>query len=371
MIISTTRKYPADWRELVDKTQTRLSQPFDLADRYFGAPSTVRRYAIGKNNETAQLSTLVTLHGVIDDFATETSSWRGIPVVKTSNVPKDALIANCSTSISPVAVLRHLAKHGLYNVIGLHQLIVAAAGKLAWPWFAASMRRELDEHGDAWSRIHDTLADDESRRTLLDVVRFRLSCDPGYMQDYAVRVQEQYFEDFMEFSGETFVDAGGFDGDTSEGFATRYPDYRKIILFEPSSINMRAARHRLTSYRDIEYRPVGLSDSAGTLSFNQEAGSASAVSNSGSDRIQVDTLDSSVDEPVSFIKMDLEGWEIRALRGSMRHLAQDRPKLAIAVYHDSPDFRLVYQLVEELDHNYRCYLRQYTQGWSETVMYFV
>lgn len=369
-MISTVSKHPVNWPEVIEKTHARLSQPADLANRYFEAPRTVRRYAIGKNNETLQLNGLATLHGLIDDFTEEGGTWHGIPIVKTNDVPKDALIANCSTSISPVAVLAHLAKHELRNVVGLHQLIVAAGGKLAWPWFVTSMRKELEEHGDAWARIYGALADDESRSTLMDIVHFRLSCDPTYMQAYTVRLQEQYFEDFMQFSGEIFVDAGGFDGDTSEGFATRYPDYRKIILFEPSSVNMRAARQRLAGYRDIEYRPLGLSDVAGTVGFNQDAGSASAVTNSGFDTILVDTLDAVVDEPVSFIKMDLEGWEIKALRGSMRHLAHDRPKLAIAVYHDSPDFRLVYQLVEEIGHNYRCYLRHYTQGWSETVMFF-
>jgi hypothetical protein len=69
--------------------------------------------------------------------------------------------------------------------------------------------------------------------------------------------------------------------------------------------------------------------------------------------------------------MDLEGWEMKALEGSRNHISRDRPKLAIAVYHDAPDFRLVHQFVGEFKHNYKCYLRHYTQGWSETVMFFV
>jgi FkbM family methyltransferase len=360
-----------DWQKLSKEALAQMNQPFDLANRFFEAPLAVRRYAIGKNTETTQLNNLVPLHGVIDDFGTDASAWQGIPIVKTTDIPKDALVANCSTSISPVAVLGHLAKHGLFNVVGLHQLIAASAGKLAWPWFVATMHKELNEHADAWELLYDALADHESRQTLLDVVRYRLSCNPGYMQSYTVRVQEQYFEDFMQFSGETFVDAGGFDGDTSEGFAKRYPDYRKIILFEPSPKNMAAAKQRLSGYRDIDYRPVGLSDASGTLGFNQDAGSASAVARSAQTTVQVDTLDAAVEERVSFIKMDLEGWEMKALQGSTRHLMEHRPKLAIAVYHDSPDFRLVHQFVGEFGHDYRCYLRHYTQGWSETVMYFV
>jgi FkbM family methyltransferase len=359
------------WRELSSEALTRLDQPSDLAKRFLDMACEAPRYAIGKNRDTEQLNALVQLQGVIDDFAAGVRSWCGIPLVPTSAVPKDAIVANCSTSISPVAVLKHLSTQGLQQVVGLHELVPAAAGRLAWPWFATSMRKELDEQAEAWARLYDALSDDVSRRTLLDVVRFRLSCDPSYMQGYVVRTQDQYFEDFMHFSEETFIDAGGFDGDTSEGFAKRYPDYRKIILFEPSPKNLLAARQRLSGYKRIEYRPVGLSDSKATLGFDPDAGSASSITCSARAAIHVDTLDALVTERVSFIKMDLEGWEMKALQGSCRHIAKERPKLAIAVYHDSPDFRLVHQFVTMFGHNYRCYLRHYTQGWSETIMYFV
>lgn len=360
-----------NWRELAREALIRLDQPSDLAKRFLNMTCEAPRYVIGKNHDTEQLNALVQLQGVIDDFAAGMTSWHGIPLVPTSAVPKDAIIANCSTSISPVAVLKHLSTQGLQQVVGLHELVPAAAGRLVWPWFATSMRKELDENADAWNQIHDSLVDDTSRRTFLDVIRFRLTCDPAYMSEYTVRVQDQYFEGFMQFNDEVFVDAGGFDGDTSEGFAKRYPDYRKIILFEPSKKNMEAARRRLSGYRDIDFRPFGLSDKAGTLGFNEGAGSASAVAASATTSIQVETLDATVPDPVTFIKMDLEGWELKALRGSEHHIASERPKLAIAVYHDSPDFRLVHQFVAKFDHNYRCHLRHYTQGWSETIMYFV
>lgn len=359
------------WRQLAGETLARLDRPSDLAKRFLNEPCDAPRYAIGRNHHTEQLNALVRLHGVIDDFASGVLSWHGIPLVPTSAVPKDAIVANCSTSISPVAVLKHLSTQGLQQVVGLHELIPAACGRLAWPWFATSMRKELEENADAWDHILDFLVDETSRRTFLDVVRFRLTCDPAYMAEYTVRVQDQYFEEFMQFHDETFVDAGGFDGDTSEGFARRYPDYRKIILFEPSPKNMEAARRRLSGCRDIDFRPLGLSDVAGILGFNEGAGSASAVAASATTSIQVETLDTAVTDPVTFIKMDLEGWELKALRGSARHIANERPKLAIAVYHDSPDFRLVHQFVATFGHKYRCYLRHYTQGWSETIMYFV
>jgi FkbM family methyltransferase len=151
-----------------------------------------------------------------------------------------------------------------------------------------------------------------------------------------VRFDEQYFEDFLDLREEVFVDAGGFDGDTTEQFCRRVPDYRRVHFFEPSPINMARARQRLAAFPRIDFRQVGVSDVAGTLQFDPGAGSASAVSAAGTQTIEVDRLDDLVEGPVSFLKMDLEGWELHALRGAARTIRQQRPKLAIAVSRGQP-----------------------------------
>jgi hypothetical protein len=134
---------------------------------------------------------------------------------------------------------------------------------------------------------------------------------------------------------------------------------------------MERARARLGGLRSISFIESALSDAEGSLSFVPDAGSASAVGGSGSCRIPATTLDIRVQEAVSFIKMDLEGWELKALEGARRHLLEDYPKLAIAVYHHPGDFWRIFEFVKALRPDYRVYLRHYTEGWSETVMYFV
>jgi FkbM family methyltransferase len=215
------------------------------------------------------------------------------------------------------------------------------------------------------------MADEPSRQTFLDVVRYRLTANAQFMGNYAVRMKDQYFEPFLDLRSEVFVDAGGFDGDTTEEFCRRYPDYKKVLLFEPSQRNMRAAKIRLEGHRDISFWAEALSDRPGSMTFNAEAGSASAVTSGPGEAVRVNTLDRAVTEPVSFIKMDLEGWELKALAGCERHIRDDRPKLAIAVYHRAADFRTVPQYVRSIHPDYKLYLRHYTQGWSETVMFFV
>lgn len=359
-----------DLQELTQKTLDQLQSTTELAKAFLDKNRADRRYAVGKNAETMRVHQLVNLDGIIDDFSKNASDWNGIPLIQTQYVPKDAFIVNCSTSISPVAALNHLKTSGFKNIICLHELIIAADGKLPWPDFVQAQRKEIGEHLVVWQEIYDSLFDDISRQTLIDAIQFRLTADPKYMKSHSVRLAEQYWEDFMNYSDEVFVDAGGFDGDTAQAFADRYTDYRKILFFEPSAKNMAAARTRLATYENIAYYPIGLSNTAGILQFNQDAGSASSVSSSGGANIVVDTLDAAVQEPVSFIKMDLEGWEMNALAGARDHIQKSKPKLAIAVYHNSADFRLIYQFIKQFEHQYRIFLRHYTQGWSETIMFF-
>ncbi len=294
-----------------------------------------------------------------------------MPAVATAGLPADAIVLNCSTSISPVAVEQRLSGAGVRSIVSLHELIRAAGGAIEWPEFVRQQREDWRAFEGEWCDLFASLEDGPSAQTLLDVLRYRLTADSQFMQAYAVRVKDQYFEPFLDLRSEVFVDAGGFDGDTTEEFCRRHPDYRKVLLFEPSARNMRAAKIRLDGHRDISFWPEGLSDSPGSMTFNPEAGSASAVTSGPGEEIQVTTLDLAVAEPVSFIKMDLEGWELKALAGCERHIRDDRPKLAIAVYHQAADFRTVWRYARSIHPDYRVYLRHYTQGWSETVMFFV
>lgn len=353
---------------LVKDSLKRASKVTPLAVKFLH-DRTMQKYAMGRNDDVLAIHKVRPLDGLVDDYYTG-EDWNGIPIIKSNQLPHGSIVINCSTSIAPVKVEQVLGRLSHAHSLGLHEVIAAAEGQIDWPQFVIQQRIEISEHFTVWNAMYEQMADEISRQTLIDVLLFRLTADPRYMRKYRVLIEDQYFEPFMDYREEVFVDAGGYDGDTTEEFAKRYPDYRKVIFFEPSSKNMAAAKNRLASVRDVDYRSIGLSDSAGILSFNATAGSASAVQNTGDQHIVVDTLDHAVDEPVTFIKMDLEGWEMKALAGAQRHIDTNRPKLALAVYHQAADFRLIHDYVRSFNHGYKIYLRHYTQGWSETVMFF-
>lgn len=344
----------------------------NLIAEFLSAGKEGSRYLLGRNEHSRALAQVVEVDGFIDDFSCPGEFWEGKRVVHGDEVPSDAIVVNCSTSISPISAHHRVAELPVKGVLSYADLLWAAPERVPIPDFIAQTERDLAENQSQWRQMSEWLADDLSRKVLNDVLRYRLSGDYRVMADYSVRFDEQYFEPFLHLGeGEIFVDAGGFDGDTTEEFCRRYPDYGKVYLFEPSQEMIERAKSRLAGYRGIEFIAKGLSDVAAELAFDDKSGSASSIIEEGASRIGVTTLDDEVADKVTFIKMDIEGWEIPALAGCKKHIMEDHPVLAISVYHKASDFWRIPKYVFALRKDYDLYLRHYTEGWSETVMFFV
>jgi hypothetical protein len=86
---------------------------------------------------------------------------------------------------------------------------------------------------------------------------------------------------------------------------------------------------------------------------------------------EVVDLDSAVDAPVTFLKMDIEGAEQSALRGAEKTIKKHRPILAVCVYHKVEDIWEIPTYIHNIMPDYKLYLRHYTHSATETVCYGV
>lgn len=207
-----------------------------------------------------------------------------------------------------------------------------------------------------------------------------LIIDAGKMIDEANKIQ--YF-DLPELKNhkiedEVFVDAGAFDGQTSAMFVQWAGKYKKIFALEPDPQNREKCKKTLEAL-DAEYEilPFGAWDKPEQLSFVSGLNGASHV---GDDRqedtekqiiVQADKLDDLIHEKVSFIKMDIEGAEINALKGAEKTIKTYKPKLAICVYHKKEDIWEIPRLILSYVPEYKIYLRHYSLSKDETVLYCV
>jgi hypothetical protein len=122
----------------------------------------------------------------------------------------------------------------------------------------------------------------------------------------------------------------------------------------------------------IEMINKGLWSEATTLRFNDTNSGNSRVDDSGKDKIDVCTIDKSVDtDRVTFIKLDIEGAELEALKGAKETILRNKPRLAICVYHKPEDILEIPLYLQEIMPEYKFYLRHDTIGINGTVLYAV
>ena len=172
---------------------------------------------------------------------------------------------------------------------------------------------------------------------------------------------------------EIFVDAGSFDGATSLAFLDWCGEsIGKIWAFEPEKKNAQICEANMKKAQGGGYNiiPFGLWNKKETLHFQSGASGASRIIEDGDSSIEVNCLDAMLNkEPITFIKMDLEGAEYNALLGAEKTIKEYKPKLAISIYHKPEDIWELPQLILKMNPDYHFYFGHYSIAAAETVLY--
>ena len=150
-------------------------------------------------------------------------------------------------------------------------------------------------------------------------------------------------------------------------------DFKKVICFEADSKNVKKCRCTLEKATDkFDIIPKGAYSKEGFLGFDSKGNGASTESEKSDNTIQITTIDKTLaSERPTFIKMDIEGSELEALRGAEETIKKYKPKLAISVYHKMEDIVSIPEYILSLNLDYKLYLRHYSLGGYETVLYAI
>lgn len=338
-----------------------------LLDRLFSREESV--YLLGRNDLARQLIKKINVIAIVDDFF-KASQWEGLQVKKINDIPSGAIVISCSYSVFPVTAIKRIKDHGAQCLTFLELHNDRRFG-LTFP-FLDDARVDYITHKAQYEALRSSFNDEKSKSVLDNLINFRNTGSFQYMEGFSVDMSGQYFSSLVSFHDhEVFIDAGAFDGQTTREFIKRCPNYKSAYIFEPSSSNLEKAKDNLKDFEHIHFIDKGLSNKKETLRFNSSAGSASSISDDGDVIIEVDSLDNLVSEKVTFIKMDIEGAESLAIEGAKNHILNDHPKMAIAVYHKPYDLWKIHLQVLAIRDDYDLYLRHYTEGTDETIMYFI
>jgi FkbM family methyltransferase len=333
--------------------------------------NSIKKYILGRNDNASELSQVVNIEAYVDDF-TQDLEWRDKPVIRIADIDTNSIVASCSLAIYPQSALNSLKQCGVKYILNYLEICRYANHKQLTNNFMDSAEKDLKFNFKKYEDLYGKIKEKESLNVLTNLLNFRKNKELSYLKEYRVDIVGQYFEDFLSLQdGEVFVDAGGYDGQTSLEFIRYCPRYKKIYLLEPSNKILKKAKKNLTKFSNISFIGKGLSNCAKLLKFDENSGSANRLTPTGDVDVAVDTLDNLIREKITFIKMDIEGSEGKAIEGARKHIQIDHPKLAISVYHKPDDFWKLAEQVLAIRDDYTLYMRHYTEGTDETVLFFI
>lgn len=242
----------------------------------------------------------------------------------------------------------------------------------------------IKDHISDFERAYKRMSDKKSQEVFVNILNYKITKNEKYLtklQNYVDDEKSQYFDSgiFEFLPNERFLDIGAYIGDTFETLDKIYRDswehyygleadekiYRKLV----GTLKKSQKEEKCSIYNAAAW------DSNTTLYFESNAGS-STVSNHQTE-LQIPVSAKKVDElleheKVTFVKMDIEGAEMNALRGMKRLIQENKPVLAICVYYLRDDYYKITDFIESiLPEEYTFYMRQYRYTPTETVCYGV
>ncbi|HOI60829.1 Methyltransferase FkbM domain protein [anaerobic digester metagenome] len=158
------------------------------------------------------------------------------------------------------------------------------------------------------------------------------SCALGTYEQHIATVLQSRLRD-----GTTFFDIGANVGYYTLFASTLVGDSGRVISFEPEPENMRMLVVHTTINKCTNVTPVrkALSDMPGIVRFDGTAHTMCKFSDDGNIEVECTTLDAFIqDSGISpdILKMDVEGAEVRALRGADACLSEIRPEIILSVH---------------------------------------
>ena len=330
----------------------------------------------------------------IDQF-TKKKFLNGKPIYRLNEIEDKDIniyisITTPNTENSVVNELKSSAFENIYtflDTLKLYPELIPTCIRKTNTWFSENLSEMVDK--EKFSIFRGFLKDDKSRRLLANIVEFRKSLSS---EDYIIPEEDtHYFPNDIDLLRNIdkvrFIDGGAFTGDTAVSLVNILKEQRKelefLACFEPDPDNLTRLREEVGRLKQNNEKtnfiiyPCGLWSSNSILSLSANSDATFLINtDGGSNDNLINVMGVAIDDSVygvapNFIKMDVEGAEIEALRGAKNTIGTFSPILAISLYHRPEHLYEIPLLIHDINPNYEMYLRTYGHFGIETVLYCV
>ena len=223
--------------------------------------------------------------------------------------------------------------------------------------------------------FYENLQDQQSKDSFAAYLLSKVRQDMKYLPPVFEKVQ--YFPKgiFKLSDNESYFDCGAFTGDTIAEFLKSTGGlYQHIWAVEPDKSNYNRLIHYIETEKlaNIDVVNKGLYSYAGKLPFQETGSMLSMITDDSDNYIEIDTIDHiAAGNPVTYIKMDVEGVELEALKGAEQTIRNYKPVLGISIYHKQQDLIDIPNYIKEIVPEYKFYFRVHKKLAIDTVLYGV
>ena len=231
------------------------------------------------------------------------------------------------------------------------------------------------KHKNNIENIYNILDDEESKRQYLAQIDCRINRNFEGLPP--VDTKNQYFPSgvFNLTNHESFFDAGAYDGDTINEFCKRTNNrFEHYYALEPDPGNRTKLQKNVDSMgiQNVSMLPYAVGDENCILKFDANGGSGSSISENGALEVECVRIDEKfADTPLTYLKFDIEGFELNALKGAIKTIEKYKPKLAVCLYHKPDDLWTIPEFLIERFPFYEFHVRShFYDGW-EFVLYAI
>lgn len=249
-------------------------------------------------------------------------------------------------------------------------------------WLDMEMRDFYEQKDIPEEKVEELLkivADEESRKVVKKIVEKRMA---GFMDytDITLHGESEYFvgDFFKPVEAEVFIDGGAYTGDTVEEFIDwTKGNYKCIYSFEPDRRYVEELEKKRYRYGEkIRFFNSGLYSSDRELVLTEVENKSSYLGTDcreGAYTVSCIALDKVIkkEDTVTFLKMDIEGAEIEALKGARNVIVRDRPRMAVCIYHKLNDLWEIPALIHTYQPEYKLYIRHTGIRCYGTIVYAV